>query len=158
MSTTTTEPLTTERSAVTRNRTRSRSAAAHFPADRQSPHRARAFLTEQLGTWGCTERRDVAVLLVSELVTNGVLHAGTPVGVAAGFDGDTLAVAVTDGVPGGIDGGPWPDRHPRGAPSGRGLRIVDSLADDWGVSVHDQGKTVWFELGPAASGTTEPTG
>lgn len=152
MSTTTIDPLTTERHPVNRNRTRARSAAAHFPASRRSPHDARVFLTDQLDTWGCPERRDVAVLLVSELVTNGVLHAGTPVGVAAGYDGDTLAVAVTDGAPGGITGGPWPERHPRGAPSGRGLRIVDALADAWGVSVHDQGKTVWFELGPGAGG------
>ncbi len=125
-----------------------------FPADRRSPGAARSFLREHLVRWGCAglgdgEVGDVALLLVSELVTNGVLHAGTPVGVAVGYDGDTLAVAVTDGVPDGIHPGPsWSTRQSRGAPSGRGLRIVHALADDWGVSVHDQGKTVWFELSP----------
>ena len=129
-------------------RHQARSAAATFPADRESPARARAFLADRLAAWDCAGAGEVALLLLSELVTNGVLHAGTPVGVAAGYDGRTVAVAVTDGVPGGITPGPWPVSHPRGAPSGRGLRIVDALADDWGVSVHDRGKTVWFELDP----------
>ncbi|HMQ28124.1 MAG TPA: hypothetical protein PKA98_19200, partial [Acidimicrobiales bacterium] len=75
MSTTTTDPLTTERHPVNRNRARARGAAAHFPASRQSPHAARVFLAGHLEAWGCAERRDVAFLLVSELVTNGVLHA-----------------------------------------------------------------------------------
>ncbi len=131
-----------------------RTAWATFPADRRSPGAARGFLCEQLAAWGhpeiaeTSEAGEVALLLVSELVTNGVLHAGTAVGVAVGYDGDSLAVAVTDGVPGGIEPGPWSTPQHRGAPSGRGLRIVDALADDWGVSVHDQGKTVWFELSP----------
>lgn len=131
-----------------------RTAWATFPADRRSPGAARGFIAGQLGAWGHDEIAEtsavgeVALLLVSELVTNGVLHAGTAVGVAVGYDGDTLAVAVTDGVPDGIDAGPWSTPQSRGAPSGRGLRIVDALADDWGVSVHDRGKTVWFELDP----------
>lgn len=125
-------------------------AWASFPADRRSPGAARHFVREQLDGWDCAEGEvgEITLLLVSELVTNGVLHAGTAVGVAVGYDGGTLAVAVTDGVPDGIEPGPWSTPQARGAPSGRGLRIVDALADDWGVSVHDQGKTVWFELSP----------
>ncbi|MCB9372364.1 MAG: ATP-binding protein [Microthrixaceae bacterium] len=121
-------------------------AAATFPADRRSPGRARRFVLAQLREWRCEEAADVVALLVSELVTNGVLHAGTPVGVAVGIEGGQLVVAVSDGVPDGVDPGPAPAVPSRGAPSGRGLRIVAALADRWGASVHDTGKTVWFEV------------
>lgn len=121
------------------------SVATTLPVDRQSPRRARRFVAEHLAAWGCAQVEEVATLLVSELVTNGVTHAATPVALAVGCDGETVAVAVTDGVAGGIDpGGHGPAR--RGAPCGRGLRIVDALAERWGVSVHEGGKTIWFEV------------
>lgn len=121
-------------------------AATTLPAERESPFRARRFVAEHLTDWGCDDVEEVATLLVSELVTNGVTHAATPVGLAVGCDGTTIAVAVTDGVPGGVEPGSTVGGCRRGAPSGRGLHIVEALAARWGVSVHDTGKTIWFEV------------
>ena len=94
----------------------------------------------------CTEAEDVALLLVSELVTNAMLHAQTEAEVEVECHDHTVRVAVSDGVPAGIDPESGHQSHTVGAPSGRGLRIVDALAHRWGVSVHEAGKTVWFEL------------
>jgi anti-sigma regulatory factor (Ser/Thr protein kinase) len=123
-------------------------ASTTLPVDRESPYRARRFVADHLTAWGCDEVREVVALLVSELVTNGVTHASTPVGLAVGCDGETVTIAVTDGVPGGI--GPCTMGQARGALSGRGLHIVDVLADRWGVAVHDSGKTIWFAVTTAA--------
>lgn len=122
------------------------SAATTLPAERQSPHRARRFVADHLEDWGCAHATEVTTLLVSELVTNGVTHAATPVGLAVGCDGSVVAVAVTDGMPDGVDATVSPQPWRRAAPSGRGLQIVDALALRWGVAVHDTGKTVWFEV------------
>lgn len=118
-----------------------------MPPDRLSPRRARRFVAEHLVAWGCAEAVEVTTLLVSELVTNGATHAATPVALAVGCDGDTVAVAVTDGMTGGIAvDGPHGHQQRRGAPSGRGLHIVEVLSDRWGVSRHEGGKTIWFEV------------
>lgn len=121
-------------------------ATARFPADRHSPHDARSFVDDHLRQWQCVAARDTALLLVSELVTNVVFHAHTDAEVEVGRFDDTVRVAVSDGVPAGIDPDAARDPHRVGAPSGRGLRIVEAMSDRWGVSVHDLGKTVWFEV------------
>jgi anti-sigma regulatory factor (Ser/Thr protein kinase) len=133
-------------------------ASAHFPPERHSPRDARGFVAAYLDEWHCAAAGDVALLLVSELVTNAVLHAQTETEVEVGRFDDTVRIAVSDGVPAGID--PEAGRHPSrvGAPSGRGLRIVDGLADRWGVSTSDVGKTVWFEVQvPGAPEAERPT-
>lgn len=89
---------------------------------------------------------DVPELLVSELVTNAILHGGPPVELHAASNGAGIRVEVRDGVP----------RPPvlessttcTGAPRehGRGLQMVATLADRWGWDGHPTGKTVWFEL------------
>ncbi|HEY3437000.1 MAG TPA: ATP-binding protein [Actinotalea sp.] len=87
----------------------------------------------------------VAELLTSELVTNAVKYGprGGTIRVRAERDRSTLGVTVTD------DGPERPVvRHP--APDelgGRGMGIVQSLACDWGVDVHEgNGKSVWFRV------------
>jgi two-component sensor histidine kinase len=87
---------------------------------------------------------DDAVLLVSELVTNAVLHGAPPITVHIECDGGReLLVSVADEDPRSPvlrDGGP-------GAESGRGIRLVDVVSDRWGVVNHpDDGKRVWFRL------------
>ena len=88
----------------------------------------------------------MAVLLTSELVTNAVLHGLTPVTVLVSDDGVRVRVEVADGRPGPLSlpsEGPAADRI-----SGRGLGIVDHLADRWGCRPQQDpaGKVVWFEL------------
>jgi PAS domain S-box-containing protein len=89
-------------------------------------------------------------LMLSELATNAVQHAATEFEVAItlgalaeGTDGARwVRVAVSDEAP----GYPAPEEPAADAPRGRGLLIVESLADAWGVEVQRgrPGKTVWF--------------
>ena len=88
------------------------------------------------------ELSEIAVLLVSELVANAVLHAGTPCVVRVDVDDQRVRVEVRDEdprLPTVKDYGP-------DAVTGRGLHIVESLSDRWGVDGDERGKTVWFEL------------
>ena len=85
---------------------------------------------------------DAAALLVSEVVTNALLHAGTPIDVAGQVTQRGLRVEVGDGSP------HIPVRRAYGptAGTGRGLVLLEQLVDAWGVSRHGRGKTVWFTL------------
>lgn len=91
---------------------------------------------------------DDAVLLVSELVTNVVLHGGRHAHLSVSADVDGVRVGVSD------DGAARPRiaRSDLLAESGRGLRLLDKCASCWGVQDDDPGKTVWFELHVAPHG------
>ena len=80
-------------------------------------------------------------LVVSELAANAVVHAATPFVVTVTL-GPRLRVEVIDGSP------EPPVRQDSGldAPSGRGLRLVEACADNWGYEVLPDGKVVWAEL------------
>lgn len=86
---------------------------------------------------------DTALLLVSELVTNAVLHAKTAIGLTVAQRAGTVRVSVADDSPEG------PVRRAATLDSfgGRGMTLIDTLATRWGVERHPgDGKTVWFEL------------
>ena len=85
---------------------------------------------------------ETAVLLVSEVVTNALLHAGTDIDVAATLDDAGLRVEIGDGSP----HLPSRRRYAATAGTGRGLLMLESLVDDWGVTRHSKGKTVWFRI------------
>lgn len=87
---------------------------------------------------------EVAVLLVSELVTNAILHGRAPLELRAQAAGAGVRVEVHDQEP----SRPPILRHDEDLtePGGRGLQLVDTLADRWGWAENDQGKVVWFEL------------
>jgi len=109
-----------------------------------SPRSARHWVTTRLAPWP-PDLRQTAALLVSELVANAVLHACTPVAVTLSTKGLGVRVEVSDGsVEMPTIKGYQPD-----AATGRGLSVVDALADDWGTRLEDAGKTVWFTLGAA---------
>ncbi len=119
-------------------------AKARFRAAPDSPFAARRFVADLLGTrpYGDRVAADDALLVVSELATNAVVHAGTPFSVAVRCDGSTVRIAVHDRSsvqPVIRDGGPT-------APSGRGLRLVAWVSRAWGVEFGPDGKTVWAEL------------
>jgi anti-sigma regulatory factor (Ser/Thr protein kinase) len=91
------------------------------------------------------ELTETAELLVSELVTNAVVHAGTPVEIAvAVLDDLTVMVTVSDGSA----HAPVTRDYAATASTGRGLVLVQELADRWGVQVTPAGKSVWFCLSP----------
>ena len=91
---------------------------------------------------GAGAAADDAALLVSELATNAVIHAGTPFRVAVRRRDDRLRVEVADGSRAVARR----QRFSATSGTGRGLALVDEVADRWGVDQRDEGKTVWFEL------------
>jgi anti-sigma regulatory factor (Ser/Thr protein kinase) len=104
--------------------------------------RARAAVREQLHVWGLTSLADPAELMADELVTNAVRHARSRrIGLRL-VRGETLLCEVED------DDHTLPTLLSAGAEDefGRGLRVVSTLAREWGTSRTSAGKTVWFEL------------
>jgi two-component sensor histidine kinase len=112
-----------------------------LPLDARSVAAARRLLRSTLDAHA-TSSADDAVLMISELVTNAVRHARTRLHVSVSIADRTLRVEVSDDDP-TLPVAPALEHH---ATSGRGLRIVDNLADRWGATPTDAGKTVWFEL------------
>jgi anti-sigma regulatory factor (Ser/Thr protein kinase) len=90
-----------------------------------------------------------ALLLISELVTNSIVHAGhsgsDAIRVRAGHDGSTARVEVCDRARGRSVPQVQRDTAPT-AEGGRGLMLVDALSDRWGMDTCDRGTCVWFEL------------
>ncbi|MER7938559.1 MULTISPECIES: ATP-binding protein [unclassified Streptomyces] len=112
-------------------------------SDLRAVPEARRELRELLRHWGEPGRSEIAELLTSELVTNALVHTDHEAVLTAVVGPSQLRVEVRDFV----------GRRPRVcAPDtgdgthGRGMVLVDSLADAWGVQPHEVGKSVWFEL------------
>ena len=103
---------------------------------------ARRFVANRLGDWGLDRLSETAVLLVSEAVTNAVLHAATRTLVCLEVVGDVARFEVHDGS----RRLPVRRHYSVAAATGRGLRLVEALADRWGADETDSGKVVWFEL------------
>ncbi|APY87290.1 phosphatase [Streptomyces alfalfae] len=118
---------------------------------------ARRHLRELLHDWADDDQVDSAVLMVSEMLTNVLVHT----------DGDALLVAQVSGEPGrrrlraevadGSDDLPHKRRPGELASSGRGLVLMELLAGAWGVDPRGDGKSIWFELYEDA-GSPEPDG
>ena len=117
-------------------------------SDLRAVSEARRAVRELLGQWGPPERSETAELLTSELVTNALVHTDHDAVLTATLGPRRLRVEVRDFV----------GRRPKlrvpiadDGTNGRGLVLVQSLADAWGVRALGVGKVVWFELdgGPA---------
>ncbi len=113
-----------------------------LPPQPASVGEARRMIRELLAASDRDDLVETAVLLVSEVVTNALLHAGTPIDVAARLDDEGLHVEVGDGSL----HLPVRRHYASTAGTGRGLLMLEQLVDDWGVSRHGRGKTVWFRL------------
>ena len=114
------------------------------PRTVEAPARARRLCERACREWGFDRLHDVCALLVSELVTNAVLHGTGAVEVELRSEGACLHVGVRSAH---VDVGQL--EHPVELPDavrGRGLAMVERLAADWGAEVAPQGSTVWFEL------------
>ena len=110
-------------------------------AEPGSVSKARRYCEQRLADWDAGDLVDTVALLVSELVTNVVLHAGTACELRL-KRGERLRVEVVDGS----------QRRPiRGAvrseaSSGRGLLLVEALSAESGTILEPEGKRVWFEM------------
>jgi anti-sigma regulatory factor (Ser/Thr protein kinase) len=104
---------------------------------------ARDTITETLRGWGRDDCDwlDVAGLIVTEIVSNAIRHAGGCATLDLCTDGQTT-VTVTDRSP------VYPRLQEPGDHGGRGLLIVDALCSRWGVRDQKNGKQVWVELPP----------
>jgi anti-sigma regulatory factor (Ser/Thr protein kinase) len=95
-----------------------------------------------------TAVRDDVLLLVSELVSNAVRHAGAgpgrPLRVELRRESQRVSVAVADEGPGFA---PRPKPSRADSSGGWGLYIVDQIADRWGIERTPSGNRVWFEIG-----------
>lgn len=112
--------------------------------------RARRAVRAVLDRWELSPLTPDTELLVSELVTNALVHARSVTALTLAVADGRLEVGVTDRTAGmpmprveGADSAAswdWP------AEGGRGLRLVELVADEWGVAVLPEGKQVWFRL------------
>ncbi|MFI1410690.1 SpoIIE family protein phosphatase [Streptomyces sp. NPDC020707] len=121
-------------------------------AEPQKVALARQQLREFLHDWPSVDQVDSAVLLVSEMVTNVLVHTDADALLVAEMTGAAgtrrIRIQVTDGS----DDLPH-RRHPGElASSGRGLVLTELLADAWGVDPRGEGKSIWFELYEEGSG------
>lgn len=133
-----------------------------LPAQPSSVSAARRFLSSRLAAQHVldTTVASDAVLVVSELVTNAVLHGREPIVVEVSFADET-----TMGTPAAVrivvsDASPVPPAmrdYGDGASTGRGLALIASLSRRWGVEVAEPGKAVWVELDTtSANGVVVP--
>ncbi len=123
-----------------------RTQVIELDGDPDAPARARHAGTEVLDRWGCApETREDLLLVLSELVTNAVVHGAEPIVVTMVRVPDRIRVEVTDGA---TESSPHNNPRPSAdAENGRGLSVVTRLAVAWGWRASPgRGKTVWAEL------------
>ena len=124
-----------------------RSASIDLPPTSGSVTSARRMVQELLAVWGVPHDRHDAALLVTELVANVVDHV-------RGEADLTLELSVSDtwlriGVVDGSSIRPIVQELSHERPRGRGMRIVEAIADRWGAEDHKGGKRVWFDMYPS---------
>ena len=124
------------------------SGVVHLPCAPASVALARRALSAELREAGVFDQavRDAA-LVVSELLSNAILHAyplpGERLQVAWAVDGTSVEVAVSDG---GSPSVPHAGHPSASSVSGRGLSIVEHLCQNWGIRTDEVGLTVWAVL------------
>lgn len=117
-------------------------ATTQLPADLTSARLARQFVEQTLESSPFAELLDTAQLLVSELVTNAVVHGGAEPRVDIHLDGTSVRFEVHDDDPTLPTAGEADILDE----SGRGLGLVEILAPRWGAEPTANGKIVWFEI------------
>jgi hypothetical protein len=105
--------------------------------------RSRELVTQACGRWDLAELAGPACIVVTEMVNNVVAHAHTPMAVLLARHADTMSVAVRDrsAIVPRFTGPVAPTSD-----GGRGLLLIDSVADRWGSLKLDDGKVVWAQL------------
>ncbi|NUS29288.1 MAG: ATP-binding protein [Streptomyces sp.] len=125
-----------------------------FTAEPEEVGALRRMMRLHLGVWGLHDISDEAQLCMSELVSNVITHVGlgTPTTLAVSMNGTHLRIEIHD-----------PDTRAlptllgadTGSESGRGMALIDAVADRWGVVLRADRKVTWCEL---ATRLTSPGG
>jgi DNA-binding NarL/FixJ family response regulator len=114
-----------------------------FPRQLDSISSARSATAEVLDSWGMESLLSDGLVVVSELATNALVHAGSSFELRLSRHPRSVRIAVLDHGP----GTPEPLAPSTVRPHGRGLQIVDAMSSAWGVSGLKKGtKLVWAEL------------
>lgn len=119
-------------------------ASIDLPLDEWAPRLARQALRPILISWGFTDRGwlDSAELVVSELVTDAVRHGGGCLELHADCHNQQVTLTAADGS------AVIPERRDPSNHGGRGIMIIEMLAERWGVETSQDGKRVWVRLEP----------
>ena len=112
-----------------------------LPVNEYSVVEARRFVEREATNWALPNVDEIA-LVTSELVENALQHARDSIEVSIGRRADCVVVQVID------DDNTLPDPYPAEtlADRGRGLVVVDAIAEKWGTTPLDHGKRVWAEV------------
>ena len=113
-----------------------------LPPEPASATRARLLAREQLEPRFEGDALDTIALLVTELVTNAILHARTPLQLTLESRPAHVRICVADES----TEQPAVQNYDAGAVTGRGLALVEQLATSWGVETTTMGKVVWCEV------------
>ena len=124
-----------------------------FSGRRECPGAVRRHIREVLAERLASSELDDVLLVVSELVTNSVLHVGRSLRVRVLIEPGLLRLEVLDDSP----RQPIVRRTAQGTEvSGRGLPLVDRLSRAWGIELRERGKCVWSELALTVGEPTQP--
>lgn len=132
-------------------RERARAAKVGLGPEHTDVAMARRFVADQCERWQCPDVVEDAQLVVTELVTNALVHAGSTCELSARLGDSVLRLEVIDtghGVPDPQLAGPMSER-------GRGLLLVSALSTAWGMEGSPDGrKMVWAELAATSAGSS----
>jgi anti-sigma regulatory factor (Ser/Thr protein kinase) len=115
-----------------------------LPPVETAPLIARTLVRTSLTAWGATELVDAAVLVVSEMVTNAVVHVGGAVALELRIErhGQEVHLALADGS----SVRPLARELEDDDPHGRGIHLIEAVANRWETRDHQGGKQVWVAL------------
>lgn len=119
-----------------------KTSTLRLDADVHSARDARSFVERTLASWDLVELADTALLLVSEAVTNAVVHARSASELTLSVGRERLRIEVSDWGGGDLQVRDAADDDV----NGRGLALIDALSEVWGTARTEVGKVVWFEL------------
>lgn len=133
--------MTTDDQEMSKTPTVRAHASLRLPHSDRAPRVARAFVAENLQGWRLEDMIETASLVVSEVVTNAVIHARSDAELVLERMPSALRISV-------IDHGEGLSQRQRtaGSDGGRGLLIVQALSSRWGTEPTDDGNRVWAEL------------
>ena len=115
-----------------------------LPATTMAPSAARRVTKTLLALWGLTDLCEDAELIVTELLTNALQHAPGRGFLQLALKGETDGVVI--GVPDTSPAIPLIRTFAPALDDGRGMRLIEQIATEWGAEPYQDGKLVWARL------------